>query len=126
MVKTKSPSPVSIYRNQSLQIRAVFEKAKNVKGPRLILALSPCPTGWGYDPQKSIKIGKLAVRTGIWPLKECIDGRIVHTKVPRRRLPVEEYLQRQTRFAHLFSPRRDKRRLKEIQARVDAYWEKVE
>lgn len=111
---------------EPLDLARKIEKAKSMKGPRLILALSPCPTGWGYDPQKSIKIGKLAVKTGIWPLKEYVDGRIVHTKVPRRRLPVEEYLQRQTRFAHLFSPRRDKRRLKEIQARVDAYWEGVE
>jgi len=111
---------------EPLDLARKIEKAKSVKGPRLILALSPCPTGWGYDPEKSVKIGRLAVKTGIWPLKECIDGRIVHTKIPQHRLPVEEYLQRQTRFAHLFSPRRDKRRLKEIQARVDAYWEGIE
>jgi pyruvate ferredoxin oxidoreductase beta subunit len=45
-----------------------------------------------------------------------------HTKVPHPRLPVEEYLQRQNRFAHLFKPQRHEALINEIQARVDAYW----
>ncbi len=72
-----------------------------------------------------MEIGKLAVKTGVWPLKESIDGEVVHTKVPHKRLPVEAYLERQGRFAHLFSPQRNKVLLKEIQAKVDAYWERV-
>ena len=42
------------------------------KGPRLILALAPCPTGWNYDPKDSVEIGRLAVKTGNWPLKEYV------------------------------------------------------
>jgi hypothetical protein len=63
----------------------------------------------------------LAVKTGIWPLKEYADGRIVHTKPPRERAPTEEYLKLQGRFAHLFRPARNESLLAEIQARVDAY-----
>jgi pyruvate ferredoxin oxidoreductase beta subunit len=48
---------------------------------------------------------------------------VTHTKVPRERLPVEEYLKRQGRFAHLFAPQRDDASISGIQARVDAYWE---
>ena len=98
-------------------------KARSLKGPRLILALSPCPTGWGFEPKESVEIGKLAVRTGIWPLKEYVDGAIVHTHIPKPRLPVEEYLKTQERFNHLFRPERNEAILKDIQARIDAYWE---
>jgi pyruvate ferredoxin oxidoreductase beta subunit len=102
------------------------EKARSLEGPRLLLALSPCPTGWGFDPALSVEIGRLAVKTGVWPLKEYVGGEIVHTKHPRKRLPVEEYLAVQERFAHLFAPRRNDALIGEIQARVDAYWRAVE
>jgi pyruvate ferredoxin oxidoreductase beta subunit len=91
-----------------------------------VIVLSPCPTGWGFDPRESIEIGRLAVGTGVWPLKEWEAGRVVHTKVRRPRLPVERYLERQGRFRHLFEPVRDAPRLAEIQARVDAYWRGIE
>jgi pyruvate ferredoxin oxidoreductase beta subunit len=102
------------------------EKAARLSGPRLLLALAPCPPGWGFEPEHAVEIGRLAVRSGVWPLKEWEDGRVVHTKTPRPRVPVEEYLRLQRRFAHLFEPARDEATLTEIQRRVDAYWEEVE
>lgn len=110
---------------EPLDLARKIEKAKHMKGPRLILALSPCPTGWDFDPMETVEIGRLAVRTGVWPLKEYIDGRVVHTKIPSQRLPVEEYLRKQGRFAHLFSPERNETLLQDIQGRVDAYWQAV-
>jgi len=103
-----------------------IEKARGLSGPRLVIVLAPCPTGWGFDPAESIEIGRLAVATGVFPLKEWEAGRVVHTKVRRPRLPVERYLERQARFRHLFEPVRDEAALAAIQARVDAYWESVE
>ncbi len=111
---------------EPLDLAKKIEKAKALKGPRLILALAPCPPGWEYDPQDSVEIGRLAVKTGVWPLKEYVDGRVVHTHVPHPRLPVEEYLKKQGRFRHLFEPARNEALLTEIQARVDAYWAGVE
>jgi len=102
-----------------------IEKARGLPGPRLVIVLAPCPTGWGFDPAESVEIGRLAVATGIFPLKEWEKGRIVHTKVRRPRLPVERYLERQERFRHLFAPDRDEAALAAIQARIDAYWEAV-
>ena len=110
---------------EPLDLARKIEKAKSLKGPRLIMALSPCPTGWHYDPGESVEIGKMAVKTGVWPLKEYVDGKVVHTKVPHQRRPVEEYLKRQGRFSHLFHPQRNEALLKEIQAKVDGYWEGV-
>jgi pyruvate ferredoxin oxidoreductase beta subunit len=111
---------------EPLDLARKIEKAARHTGPRLVLALAPCPTGWGFDPKDAVEIGRLAVRTGIFPLKEYEDGRVVHTKVRRPRLPVEEYLKRQERFAHLFEPVRQQTLLAQIQARVDTYWEHVE
>lgn len=107
---------------EPLDLARKIEKAKNLKGPRLILALAPCPPGWDFNPKEGVEIGKLAVKTGIWPLKEYVDGRVVHTKIPHPRLPVEEYLKRQGRFGHLFEPERNDALIAEIQALVDAYW----
>ena len=107
---------------EPLDLVRKVEQAMAVKGPRLLLALAPCPTGWDFDPQRTVEIGKLAVGTGIWPLKEYRDGTIVHTKVPRRRVPVERYLETQGRFRHLFEPNRRDDLIEAIQARVDAYW----
>lgn len=110
---------------EPLDLARKIEKAKSLKGPRMIIALAPCPTGWGYDPQQTAEIGKLAVKSGVWPLKEYIDGKVVHTRVPRERVAVEEYLKLQGRFRHLFEPQRDETLIAEIQARVDGYWESV-
>ncbi len=110
---------------EPLDLAKKIEKVKNCKGPRLILTLAPCPPGWDFDPKDGVEIGKLAVTTGIWPLKEYLDGQVVHTKIPHPRLPVEEYLQRQGRFAHLFTPARNDTLIREIQARVDKYWDQV-
>ena len=100
-----------------------IEKAMNLSGPRLILALAPCPTGWGFDPELSVDIGKLAVQTGLWPLKEYVDGKLEHTKVPKTRRPVEDYLKLQGRFEHIFKPEPQAGLISEIQGRVDAYWQ---
>ncbi|HSH07140.1 MAG TPA: thiamine pyrophosphate-dependent enzyme [Burkholderiales bacterium] len=111
---------------EPLDLAKKIEKAKSLKGPRLVLALAPCPTGWDFDPQQSVDIGRLAVRTGVWPLKEYIDGEVVHTRIPHPRQPVEEYLKTQGRFRHLFAPQRDDALLAQIQAGIDAYWADVE
>jgi pyruvate ferredoxin oxidoreductase beta subunit len=108
--------------SEPLDLARKVEKARSLRGPRLILALSPCPTGWDFDPMRSMEVGRLAVETGVWPLKEYVDGHVVHTRVPRTRRPVEDYLELQGRFRHLFEPERNTRVLREIQDRVDAYW----
>lgn len=111
---------------EPLDLARKIEKVAAARGPRLLLALAPCPTGWDFEPRDALEIGKLAVETGIWPLKECENGRIVHTVRPRRFRPVEEYLGRQGRFAHLFRPERSEETLAAIQRQVDAYWADVD
>jgi len=111
---------------EPLDLAKKVEKLRSIKGPRMLLSLSPCPTGWDFDPKHTAEIGRLAVSSGIWPLKEYVNGQVVHTKIPRQRKPVEEYLKLQGRFKHLFHPKTDEAAIAEIQARVDAYWTAVE
>jgi pyruvate ferredoxin oxidoreductase beta subunit len=111
---------------EPLDLARKIEKAAKASGPRLILSLAPCPTGWDFDPQLLLEIGRLAVRTGVFPLREYEEGRVTHTPVKKPRLPVEEYLKLQGRFRHLFEPTRQQAVLDAIQGRVDAYWERVE
>lgn len=97
------------------------EKSMKLKGPKMLLALAPCPTNWHFEPCETADIARLAVKTGIWPLKEYAGGRVTHTKTPER-VPVDEYLKRQGRFGHLFRPQRNNTVLSEIQDAVDKYW----
>ena len=116
----------TVIGSEPLDLARKIEKARQLKGPRLIIALAPCPPGWDYDPRESADIGKLAVTTGVWPLKEYVDGRVVHTKIPRQRQPVEAYLKKQGRFTHLFEPQRNVILLQELQNSVDSYWAEIE
>lgn len=63
----------------------------------------------------------MAVETGLWPLKEAVNGVVTHTYIPKRK-PVEAYLQLQGRFRHLFEPMPQTNAIRHIQERVDAYW----
>lgn len=110
---------------EPLDLAKKIERAMSLRGPRLIHALAPCPTGWDFDPQDGVEIGRLAVRTGVFPLKEYVDGKVAHTKVPHPRQPVEDYLRTQGRFRHLLEPVRDAARIAEIQRAVDDYWRQV-
>jgi pyruvate ferredoxin oxidoreductase beta subunit len=102
-----------------------FEKGKHIKGPKLFLAFAPCPTGWLYDPSQTQEYAWLAVECGIFPLEEAVHGEVTHTYVKRRWRPVEEYLQGQGRFRHLFEPARQEAVLCTMQEAVDRYWTSV-
>jgi len=115
----------TVIGSEPLDLAKKVQKAAALKGPRLILALAPCPPGWDFDARDTVEIGRLAVKTGLWPLREYENGRIAHTRVPHPRVPVEEYLARQGRFRHLFEPRRDEEAIAAIQAEVDAYWRAI-
>ena len=116
----------TVIGSEPLDLARKIEKASKLEGPRFILSLAPCPTGWDYDPKDTVEIGRLAVKTGVWPLKEYENGALVHTKKPRKRAPVEQYLERQGRFTHLFEPERQDEVLHDIQSRIDRYWDAVE
>ncbi|MEM0285798.1 MAG: hypothetical protein QXW34_01465, partial [Candidatus Methanomethyliaceae archaeon] len=84
-----------------LDLMNKVRKGLDVEGPALIHVLTPCTTGWRFDPSMGIEIGKLAVLTGLWPLYEVDNGVIRLTLQVPRREPVKKYLELQGRFRHL-------------------------
>ena len=48
----------TVIGSEPLDLARKIEKAKQLKGPRLIIALAPCPPGWDFDPRDSADIGK--------------------------------------------------------------------
>lgn len=119
----RPPYVATVSSHEAVDLAEKVERARRLKGPKLFLSLAVCPTGWGFDPEISDEIARLAVETGIWPLKEAVAGQVRHTYVPNRLKPVEEYLRPQRRFRHLFQPARQEQILKQIQDNVNAYWQ---
>ena len=76
-------------------------KAKSYKGCRVLHVMAPCPTGWGYDPSRTVELGKMAVETGMWYLAEYENDELRLTMKPKTLAPVDEYLKSQRRFRHL-------------------------
>ncbi|GAA5819722.1 MAG: pyruvate synthase subunit PorB [Methanobrevibacter sp. CfCl-M3] len=77
------------------------KKASEIDGPSYIHLNQPCTTGWGYEPSKTIELGRLAVETGSWMLYEVVNGEFKLTYKPQVRKPIKEYLSVQKRFKHL-------------------------
>jgi pyruvate ferredoxin oxidoreductase beta subunit len=89
------------------------EKAQSAPGPSYIHVHTPCPTGWSYDPAKTIEVARAAVQTGLWNLYEIENGRRRTTVKVSTLRPVAEYLRLQGRFSHL-----SESDIQEIQDRV--------
>ncbi|OGC36966.1 pyruvate ferredoxin oxidoreductase [candidate division WOR-1 bacterium RIFOXYB2_FULL_48_7] len=99
------------------------EKAFATRGPKFINVLQPCRLGWGYRPEDTAVLGRLAFETCFWPIYEVENGVYKVTK-PRDKKPVAEFLKTQERFRHLFKPGNEQL-LADIQQGVDAHWAKL-
>jgi pyruvate ferredoxin oxidoreductase beta subunit len=95
------------------------ERAMEFHGARYLHILVTCPLGWGSASADSIKIARLATQTGLFPVFEAEGGELTASAKIRRRIPVEDYLRPQRRYAHLFEPERRDRELALIQQRAD-------
>ncbi len=79
-------------------------KAMSVRGARYVEVLVTCPLGWGSRPADTVKVARLAVESGLFPLFEAEHGEITGVSKIRRPRPVDDYLKLQRRFAHVFKP----------------------
>jgi pyruvate ferredoxin oxidoreductase beta subunit len=98
------------------------ERAAAALGPAFLNVLSDCPVGWGHEPRQFKHVLDAAVETRFWPLYEVVDGTYRLTYTPTARVPVEEWLQGQKRFAHLLDPK-NADLLRHIQRRIDTDWD---
>ncbi|MDH5726650.1 MAG: pyruvate ferredoxin oxidoreductase, partial [Nitrospira sp.] len=100
-------------------LEAKVTTAMGMNGARYIHIHVPCPLGWGSDPAHTLKVARMAVESGLFPLFEARSGAVVDRTRIRRKVPVERYLELQTRFQHLFKPQRDREAIAAIQAIAD-------
>ena len=120
----KPPYMATVSPRFPLDLAEKFTRAAEYRGPKMFLAFAACPTGWLFDPAQTPDVARLAGECGMWPLKEAVNGEVVHTHIPERR-PVEEYLKLQGRFRHLFDPVVQQDAIAHIQQTVDSYWAQV-
>src|SRR5579884_185315 len=97
-VRYIATASVGYYRDLEKKVEAAMQ----FRGPRYLQVHVPCPLGWGHDGSLTIRIAQLAVRVGLYPLFEMIDGKLTNVRKLPKRLPVDEYLKTQVRFRHLF------------------------
>jgi pyruvate ferredoxin oxidoreductase beta subunit len=100
-------------------LEAKVAKAMTIRGARYIHVHVPCPLGWGSESRDTIKVARLAVETGLFPLFEAVNGKIVDRHRIRALRPVADYLRIQKRFAHLFKKGSEPEALTAIQHIAD-------
>lgn len=102
-----------------------YDKVKHattIAGPKYIHVHTPCPPGWGFATRYTIKVGKLAVETGLFDLYEVVEGEFRLTGASKKllgkeRKPVSDYFATQARFKSL-----DPDILEFVQKQVDKKW----
>ncbi len=94
-------------------------KAMALRGARYLHILVPCPLGWGTASHDTIRLARLAAQSGFFPVFEAERGEVTGVSKIRRQVPVEDYLQPQKRFAHLFGATPDTATLARLQAIAD-------
>jgi pyruvate ferredoxin oxidoreductase beta subunit len=121
MVAHNIPYVATACPSYPLDLIEKVKKARSIKGPSYIHIFSACPTGWRMDSSLTIKVGRLAVETGVFPLYEVETGKYritVDVQEPLR--PVEDYLKLQGRFRHLKPSE-----IEEVQKRVNLEYRKL-
>jgi len=97
------------------------KKAKETKGTRFLHIYAPCPTGWKSRPEDAVKLARLAVQTGLFPLFEVEHGEkyTLNIKIKDKK-PIADYFRLQGRFRHLTPVQ-----IQAIQEDVNRNWERT-
>lgn len=100
-------------------------KAKTLTGIKYFHIHTPCPSGWGFEPRLAVKMGKLAVESGLYELYEFENNTLTLTDASKKllkkeRKPVAEYLSGQSRFKAL-----SKDQIEKLQQDVDQRWNEL-
>lgn len=97
------------------KIRKAISGDRSVK---FIHFLGPCPTGWRFPPDWTVKVSRLAVQSKVFPFYEIENGLRYTTQQPEREIQVHDYLELQGRFSHLTQDE-----IEAIQKNVDWEWQ---
>lgn len=94
------------------------KKAKEMTGTRVIIVLVPCLDGWGLEDNAAVKISRLAVKTGAFPLYEVEEGIKYTINYGYEGVPIKEYLLPQRRYRHI-----TEEQIENVQEHILRKWE---
>jgi pyruvate/2-oxoacid:ferredoxin oxidoreductase beta subunit len=100
-----------------------YKKAKSIRGTKFMHILSPCPPGWKTSSELSIKLSRMAVESGLFPLYEVENGFDYTLNYPSRDAKlrtVKDYFTPQGRFKHLTD-----KNIEFIQSNTEAQWKRL-
>jgi len=112
-IATTSPSDLN-------DMAAKVEKAKTIRGTKVIIVLIPCLPGWGVADNNAVGVARMAVESGVFPLFEVEDGIRYKMSHDKKSQPVDEYLKQQKRFRHL-----SEADVAQIQSNIDQDWDQL-
>lgn len=75
-----------------------MRRAREIRGFRFLLMLSPCPQGWKSEPQESVELVREAVDCGLFPLYEIFDGLRYRINTRPQSNLLQPYLSKQRRY----------------------------
>ncbi|MFH0856375.1 MAG: thiamine pyrophosphate-dependent enzyme [bacterium] len=108
-----------------LDIQQKVKKALATPGPSYLQILTACVPGWKVESDMTLELGRLAHKTGLYPVVEFVDGKLAKVMpYPAARPKVEEYLKPQGRYKHLFKDENGAAVIKKIQEIADYNIEK--
>lgn len=94
--------PMDLYRKVA--------KAKSIKGFKYIEVHAPCYPGWKFAASDTVKMSRMAVKSGAWLLWEGEKGKLtlnnptaLYAQGKMELLPIAQYLEGQGRYAHLMN-----------------------
>jgi pyruvate/2-oxoacid:ferredoxin oxidoreductase beta subunit len=96
------------------------QQAWDTGGPAYLHILCPCPETWGFAPENTVRIARMAVETALFPLYEIHGGYYSITVQEKNRRPVADYIRRQDRFSSWKG-----KKLQALQQDVDAAYESL-
>jgi pyruvate ferredoxin oxidoreductase beta subunit len=76
-----------------------IRKAWDCAGSAYVHILCPCPVGWGFEAENTVKVGRKAVESLVFPLYEIVQGYYKITCEDSKPQTVEAYVKTQSRFA---------------------------
>ncbi len=78
-------------------LKRKIEKAKSIYGFKFLLLLTSC-VAWGHESQVAVKLVRMSVETGFFPLYEIENGNKYNITHEPQFLPLEEFTKLQRRF----------------------------
>lgn len=105
--------------------KSKIEKALEIDGPKYIQIFAPCPRGWRHDAENTIEVARKAHETALRPVLEMEEGEVTSAMSINDRKPVEDYLELQGRFKHLFEKEGGQEIIEELQKVADDNAEKL-